>query len=377
MINNNLTRQQIVFINSILVVWSLGMAWLSLKGGVQHDYKAYITQWQLLLNGDPPWSTNNAYAPVHVVIGYLLPLHDLAPKFLFVISMLAANYLLVQDLLTIRGFDRINLVYLLCIPANILFIGMGIIYGLNDGFVAALLVFAVLLKLRSHSKLTGLFIGLAALMKFYPILLLPFFALDYKKINYEIIISGIVTFVAGFVAALIVWGTGPIAPVVFNSSRGPSLLSVLLALRTTFGETGIINFLIQYNTFFVIAGIIGTFAYIWCKNYSWLEGVVLGYLILLTIYKVGNQQFYIPFLFMVASLPLLNSNLTDRMAVILIPIVIFLSLFHYGYQFGSDGYRKSLGWVRYYGGYASFIINILCFATATFHSRIRKHGSQV
>jgi len=279
MINNNLTRQQIVFINSILVVWSLGMAWLSLKGGVQHDYKAYITQWQLLLNGDPPWSTNNAYAPVHVVIGYLLPLHDLAPKFLFVISMLAANYLLVQDLLTIRGFDRINLVYLLCIPANILFIGMGIIYGLNDGFVAALLVFAVLLKLRSHSKLTGLFIGLAALMKFYPILLLPFFALDYKKINYEIIISGIVTFVAGFVAALIVWGTGPIAPVVFNSSRGPSLLSVLLALRTTFGETGIINFLIQYNTFFVIAGIIGTFAYIWCKNYSWLEGVVLGYFI--------------------------------------------------------------------------------------------------
>ena len=40
---------------------------------------------------------------------------------------------------------------------------------------------------------------------------------------------------------------------------------------------------------------------------------MLGYLVMLTLYKVGNQQFYLPWLLMVSALPLVNKQSADRM----------------------------------------------------------------
>lgn len=334
------------------------MIWLCLKTGSQHDYKAYITQWQLLLNGEQPWSTNNSYGPLHTILGYLLPLGPLAPKVLIVGLLLISNYFLVKELLKTRGLHSIQLVYLLCIPTNVLFIGIGVIYGLNDGLVAALMVFAVLSKRKGFTFFTGLLIALASLLKFYPILMLPFFALNNRRFDKKLFISSSLTFITGFLAAILMWGTGPLTPILFNASRDPTLLSILLALKTTFGDHGLITFLINTNSFFVLVGVLITFIYTWKNKYSWLEGVVIAYLVMLTIYKVGNQQYYIPFVFLVACLPLLDTRSADRMAKVLMAVVIFLSIYHYGYQFGSDHYRMEFGWVRNYGGFASFVINL-------------------
>lgn len=369
MMKTNLTRQRILIIYGVLAGWSLLMVWVCLKGGIQHDYKAYITQWQLLLNGDPPWSTNNAYGPLHTILGYLLPLGPLAPKFLIVGFMLISNILLVKELLKTRELDSIHLVYLLCVPANILVIGMGVIYGLNDGLVAALMVFAVLSKRKGFSFFTGLLIALAGLLKFYPILTLPFFGLNKGLLDWKIIFSGAITFLIGFLISIIIWGTGPITPILFNTGRDPTLLSILLALKTTFGDRGLITILINSNSYFVLVGVMITFIFAWKNKFSWLEGVVIAYLVMLTVYKVGNQQFYIPFLFLVACLPLLKTSSADWMAKVLMIVAVFLSIYHFGYQFGSDRYRMELGWVRYYGGFASFTINTAALIAVALRSK--------
>src|SRR5262245_2022381 len=169
--------RQVSFVKCGLVVWSLMMLWLCWWSGIQYDYTGYLDQWRGLLEGKEPWGSGNAYGPFHTAIGFLLPLGQLAPKFLMVGALLAANGVLVFELLHERSRSPIHIIYLLAIPTNMLVVGVGVIYGLNDAFVAALLVTAALLRRRGRFLACGVFVGFAALTKYYPLLLLPLFAL--------------------------------------------------------------------------------------------------------------------------------------------------------------------------------------------------------
>src|SRR5262249_27909642 len=189
-----------------LVVWSLMMLWLCWWSGIQHDYTGYLRQWRGLLEGNDPWGAGNAYGPLHTAIGFLLPLGPLAPKFLMVGALLAANAVLVFELLHERSVRPIQIIYLLAIPTNVLVVGAGIIFCHNDAFVAALLVTAALLRCRGRFLACGVFVGFAALTKYYPLLLLLLFALDEGKLRWSVVAGGVVIFFPGFIAALAIWG---------------------------------------------------------------------------------------------------------------------------------------------------------------------------
>ena len=340
------------------------MLWLCWRTGIQHDYRSYIGQWRLLMDGADPWSTDNTYGPIHTLIGYLLFWHTLAPKSLIVMTLLIANIALAVELFRARGVAPVQIVYLLAIPTNVLIVGVGVIYGLNDALVAALVVAAVLFRHRLHYITAGSLLGLAALIKFYPILLLPFFALEKERLRWSVMTSGIATFCIGLFACVAIWGLGPIGAMFFGSRRGPKLLSVLASLQSVFGQERVILWLIKYNTMFVLSGVIFFWFLSWQLRLNWLVSAVIGYLVVLTAYKVGHQQFYLPWLFMVASLPLLKEKPADRIAAIFVPIILLLSLYHFGYEFGSDGYHDVLGSIRAYGGFIAFTVSVISISTS-------------
>ena len=87
---------------------------------MRHDYIYYLEQWQLVLAGLDPWSTNNAYGPLHNAFALLVPLHPLAPKLLTAAGLLMANGLLVLALLRERPVVEWRTVYLLAFAANAL-----------------------------------------------------------------------------------------------------------------------------------------------------------------------------------------------------------------------------------------------------------------
>ncbi len=361
---------------AVLILWSLVMLWLCWRYGIQHDYRdRYLSQWQLLLDGADPWKFRYiAYGPFHVVIGFLLPWGNLAPKFFMVGALLMANAALVLELIRERGRNPIQAIYLLAVPTNILVVGVGATYGLNDTFVAALLVVAVLLRHRGHLGTAGLFIGLAALTTYYPLLLLPFFALDGRRLNWSVIESGIAVFCIGLAAAVAIWGQGPIEAILHESSREPKTLSILAAtLQSPFGDERIVRFLIQYNNYLVVSAVAATLMFAWWARVNWLEGAVLGYLVLLTTYKIGHQQYYLPWLFMIAGLPLVNRQSADRMAIILLPPILMLSLYHFGYEFGSDGYHDELSWVRSYGGFIAFPVGVASITACVINIWMHRH----
>ena len=345
-----------------LILWSLVMLWICWWCDIQHDYRAYVGQWQLLLAGGDPWSTDNAYGPLHTVVGFLLPLGPLAPKFFTVGALLVANAGLVLELTRERGVSAIQTIYLLAVPTNVLVVGVSVIYGLNDALVAALLVVAVLLRHRGHLVAAGVLVGLASLTKYYPLLLLPFFALDGRRLNWLLIASGVAVFCVGLATALAIWGQGPIRAILYNSNREPKLLSIVAALTSLFGDERVVSWLVRYNTYFVVSGVAAAFLLAWRTRLNWLEGTVFGYVAMLTVYKVGHQQFYVPWLFMVGCLPLVNKQSADRAAIIFLPAVLLLSLYHFGYDFASDYYHHVLGWVRSYGGFIAFPVSAASIA---------------
>ena len=156
---------------------------------------------------------------------------------------------------------------------------------------------------------------------------------------------------------MLLWGNGPIDAIFYDSGRGPKLLSILAALASTYGKDGVVGWLIRYDTWLVVAGVGFAFLWAWKRRLHWLESAVLGYLVMLTLYKTGHQQFYLPWLFMVAALLLVDRPPADRMALVLLPAVLLLSLYQYGYDIASDYYGQVLGWVRSYGGFIAFPVS--------------------
>jgi hypothetical protein len=281
-------------------------------------------------------------------------------------AMLMANAALVFELMRERGVNPIQTIYLLSVPMNLMVVGVGVMDGLNDAFVAALLIFAILLRFRGYLLAAGMLVGLAALTKYYPLLLLPFFALDERRLSWSVIASGIAIFFIGFVSALAIWGQAPIDAIFLAVNRGPKIFSIIAALKSLFGDASVISWLARYNAYFVVSGVAAVFLFAWWARVNWLEGAVLGYLVMLTAYKVGSGNYYLPWLFLVAALPLVNRWSADRMAIILLPAVLLVSLADFGYRFASDGYHDVLGWVRSYGGFIAFPVSAASITLCAF-----------
>jgi hypothetical protein len=317
----------------------------------------YLLQWDLVLSRADPWSTDNAYGPLHNVLAYLLPLGPLGPKMLIVAALLTANVLLIWELYRFAGVGSLYGVYLLAVPTNYLVISMAFAYGLNDALVAALVVFAVVARHRGRLIVAGCFLGLAVLLKYYPIVLVSMFALDAGRVRLRLILAAVAVTLVGMAATALVWGDAFFRAAAFAAERNPTLLSILSALSSypfLVGGQSVVNFLVRTNIGFVAAAGLLSFLIAWRAKIHWLEASVLGLLTVFVTYKVGHQQFYLPWLYLVAALPLAATPSSRRLAWLCLPLVLFLSAFQWGYAYGTDGYNKVLGIIRRDVGFFAF-----------------------
>ena len=122
---------------------------------------------------DPPF---NAYGSLQAVIGYSSALHPLAPKIIFTLASIgtfAVSLLAMSRTGNLKRRGRIAAIALL-FPLSPLIIVHTYIYGLNDIGCALLCVIACEFRAREKLLWVGAALGLAALLKFYPLLFVPF-----------------------------------------------------------------------------------------------------------------------------------------------------------------------------------------------------------
>jgi hypothetical protein len=346
------------------------MMWLSVTGriqddnGVQHDYYFYIQQWKLVLSGTDPWSTSNTYGPLHNVFAYLLPISDLAPKIVFSVTLIIANGLLVREIMRVSGVGGVLGAYLLAVPTNFLIISMAFIYGDNDSLVAAFIIFAVVARVRGHLGLAGGILGMAIILKYYPVFLVPLFALEKDRFRLRLIAGAGTVTVVGLAAATFIWGDAFLTAWIVGVRREPNLLSILASLTLTLtihpslGEYLLrpVEFFNQYNAGMVLLVGIASIVTAWKLRLHWLEASVIGLVTILLTYKVGHQQFYIPWLFLVASLSLAETASGRRLSAICLPLVLFLSAFQLGYSY--DYYTGRDVVVRFVAGFFAFPLGV-------------------
>jgi hypothetical protein len=231
------------------------------------------------------------------------------------------------------------------------------VYGLNDVLCAAFVGGAVLARVRGWYVLCGVMLGAAILLKYYPALLVPFFALDARRINVRLIAAAVVITVLGLALAYLKWGVTVFDPVLYGVEREPKLLSIFAALQNApwlVGGKGNLEAMLRANGPLVLFATAVVFVLAYLARLRWVEGATLGLLTVLTAYKVGHQQFFMTWLVLVAALPLSGSTIGRSAARICLPLAIFVSIYQWGYQFAAKNYREDYQFIRDYGGFVAF-----------------------
>jgi hypothetical protein len=346
----------------IVLVLSALAVMITIYGGVRHDYGDYLKQWALVLDGADPWSTNNAYGPLHNAFAWLVPIRDIAPKLVTAVALLLANGMLLINLLATRPIAEWRTTYIIAFGGNILVLVSAFWFGLNDAFVAALILGAILARRDGAMLLAGILLGLATLDKFYPALLVPFFALDPRTLQPRLLIGAIGTIIAGMAIAVWLWGSAWFEAVAYGVSRDASILSIFRPIAVLGRQLGIgdtTDLLVRFNSPLVILVWLAAIALVWLRRENWLTGACWGFFAVLLTYKVGNPQFWISWLALVAALPLLNTPDADRLARLSWPFAIFLSLFQIGYVLLQPQYYQGQWlWVNDVAGVPAFVLGI-------------------
>ena len=324
--------------------------------GARHDYSAYMEQWELILSGGDPWSTNNTYGPAYNLLAGLFALHPLLPKVIFVFTWQLSSWHLMRQIAD-RGVSMPWLIFwFAALPFNPLFWSFGVVYGSVDSLVAALCLATLASRQADRPITAALLLAAAVLLKIYPIVFAPFIALEGRRVNWTFVSSFAVLVAAGSALSLFVWGESTFYSITHNSERHSKMLSIFRFLR---GDASPLkNWVDNLDHLSVPAVAVGgcfVFALSWKWRLPALSGAFAGILVTLLLYKVGHQQFFlvVPFaagIWYVHKLPhgnrLLNGALVACMAWIAFMGALYLVTDYYArVEVGAQMVRTGVGLV--------------------------------
>ena len=326
---------------------------VAIATGVVHDYQAYLKLWDVMVSGQDPWipiandpdPPFNAYGPLQAVIGYSSALHPLAPKIIFTLASIgtfAVSLLAMSRTGNLKRRGRIAAIALL-FPLSPLIIVHTYIYGLNDIGCALLCVIACEFRAREKLLWVGAALGLAALLKFYPLLFVPFLCVGRNgAAHIRPFLSATTVFFGVIAFCHVVIGWDVVTAITGGVDRDAKLLSPLRFAEPFASASGnqtlidLIDHLISANALYVVGAAALVALWGWWTGQDWRTVMLLGMLAIFAVYKVGNPQFWIGW---VAVLTWILAEGDDRRSVFiakrLVPVALFLSLFSVVYFFSG------------------------------------------
>ena len=332
----------------ISILCALFVLFRSIVSPIQHDYWGYISQWDDMARNR---ICSPAYGPLHNLMVIPYQFWDKLPRVLFAVVFLFGFSLVNLSMFRRNG----NSTLLLAVPLNSLTYYLVGEYGLNDGFVAGALGISFYLRLvEKRFLLSGFFIGLGALVKFYPLLLLPFFCLeDTRKFRCDIFISAILTFASGYLCSLALGLENVFDSICRNHLLlDAKLLSVLYALNFRFDNV-FLSYLIDNNALLVLISLTFCLYLTLIYRIPWYLSSLFAYTVILLFYKIGNHQYWLGFMMLIQCVGLVDDK--RNFLKLYLPAVIFISLFQIGYEaFGF--YWTEFFFIRKNIGYVSYII---------------------
>jgi len=330
-------------------------------GDSRHDYSFYTLTWESFANNEDV-VVYNSYGPIHLLLSYVYKIHYLAPKIIFAFSFIYLSYLVFKRII-IKKKNILLFYFYLTLHCNFLIISGVFFYGLNDAFVAFFFIFSILFYVNQRFIFSGIFISIASLIKLYPILFIPQLLITNNKINFKIFFT-IVVFIFLFLTlfSFLFDYKLLLEPLSLGSNRGPSFASIIASLNYSFPDNKIVAILIKYNSYILIVSILFVYIFTYIKKTELFFSIIFLNIFILTIYKVGHTQYYIP-LMVLSSLLLTFEKRYLEIFKILFPLILLLSITTLGYSL-TGGYdlakKSSFPWIliRENIGYIYFLINV-------------------
>lgn len=382
-------RRQESRANRIYILFSLAFLAVTVLSRTRHDYGAHLMIWDVVLHGGDPWwvaegqhSVLNAYGPLFNLLAALVRINPLAPKLLFASSYLLFVIWLLKDLAHRRGLVGLPTSVLIAWILNP-FPWIEIAYfGHFDIVVAVACVAAVHCRERGWDVVSGTCLALGVLLKYFPLVLLPFLVVEGRRFRPRLLLSAVISIMLGVTASVLVWGMATFRPLGRGAAWPSQLLSIFRFLRGSwsplrwFWDAPDVDALAR--PCLLAAGLL-VFAWCWLRSVTAPTGAVLVVLTTLLFYKVGFEQYQIVLFLLVSYW---YWTIPDRRGLAQDPVLLIALAGYFGWLAAFDVFYASIGgfitpygrwmWVDEVVGLPTFVLGCLLFVAVI--RSTRDHG---
>jgi len=306
--------------NPVLILLSFAFLTLTVQSGVVQDYYFFLQMWREVWLGHDPWFSAygvfgkyplNAYGPLFNILAIPALVNRLLPKLLFCAAYLVFSLWLIKP----RGQDQLPFGPLLIVWFWIPYCWVELaIFGHFDVLVGLLCAAAVESRVRQRDVISGVCLGLGVLLKYLPIVLLPFLLLDRQRPRYRLLSAAAVTVALGLGASVLLWGPSTFRPLIFAAGRSSHHLSIYRVLKGDYSPLRWLEFkknIDQAAPFVMLLALLWGWRFARKRLIEPAPAAVLAVLVTLMFYQVGFAQYHIV-LFVLASYWLLSTRQAVR-----------------------------------------------------------------
>ena len=224
----------------MLLVISFAFLTVTVFCGSVHDYFLYLHMWYEVRQGHDPWflvvSRNgivplNAYGPLFNLLAGLAWINPLAPKLLFAYAYILFALWLIKDFMATGPARTVALIMLLALFWNPFPWVEIAIRGHFDVLVGLLCLGAIVARMRGRDVVSGVCLASGVLLKYLPVVLVPFLALDRGRIRPRFLFAAVSAIALGMALSCRVWGLSTLSPLTLAATRRSTTLSIFRFIR--------------------------------------------------------------------------------------------------------------------------------------------------
>jgi hypothetical protein len=267
--------------------------------GSAGDYRAYTSQWASILQGHQPWNLNehdfNAYGPLFNVLAPLIWFNPVANKLLFAFSYLVYVIWLIKGYAPKRGLEVSEWFWAGFLLLNLFPWEQIAYYGYFDVLVGLACVASIHSFVGRKDALSGTYLASGILLKFMPIVILPFLAFDRRRFHFRFVVGCVASLVLGFLASILIWGASTFTPIVFAATRRSSNTSIYSVMNSTHWLLWVTPDAARMEPPLLLAAGLALFAWCMLRQVGPLLSSTLAILVTLLFYRVGFCNYLMVF----------------------------------------------------------------------------------
>lgn len=297
-------------VNIVLGILAAAFLGVAAFAPPRQDYYLYLEIWYHIQQGYDPWfvvpSANgtmplNAYGPLFNLMAGPAWMNPAAPRLILSAAYILFAIAMTRSVAAGRAPSparTLGVFALLWNPFAWIEVGF---YGHLDILVGLACLGAVRALAAGRDIRSGSCLAAGVLLKYLPIVLLPFLALEpgRSRPRFRFLAAALAGIALGLGASALIWGPSTFAPLVMAVSRRPEALSIFRFIGARYSPFVELGLPPNYGQYIPIAQLLGLGA-VWCWSLAAtpdLEAAALAaVLTLLLLYPVGYPQYQmVPF----------------------------------------------------------------------------------